>query len=350
MSTLAALFHVLVATYRLIVALWNAYIVFLQIIQTAMQEAKQEAVEVMTLLDDEVPLMDAVTSTLLSDTPGSVSPGQMLIIARASSFVLLLRLSKHRVLHLEVDEKFIMAKLEVIQTELMLHIRHVPWLLQAPIGMHDTRLVRYTPLKLPYLWKEEQAVSWCEDEAVVGSIVPAAPPSPVSVRPEGSSHRREYVQVLKESALRRRLHMDRLGRVGLEATRKREVGAGKARGDNVVKRKALVNSTNKDTTRTEARMDADGTSDETQGLETSVADTPKQMRMERNIHAALSENLSFPNMVQTTSLGKAAESVQQPRRSGPQSLRRRRSQFDLYAQGVQSEFSLLPKMGQGRED
>lgn len=48
---------------------------------------------------------DAITSrALLHDAGGPANPWQMLVIARASSFVLLLRLSKRRVLHLEVDE------------------------------------------------------------------------------------------------------------------------------------------------------------------------------------------------------------------------------------------------------
>ena len=122
MSTLETLFEVPVAVYRLVVALWNACIVLLQVMRSVMQEAKQEAAELMALLDDGAPMtvsprpvtiqnvllirfysQDAVSPTsLLVDT--AENPWQMLIIARASSFVLLFRLSKHRVLHLEVDE------------------------------------------------------------------------------------------------------------------------------------------------------------------------------------------------------------------------------------------------------
>ena len=211
--------------------------------------------------------------------------------------------------------------------------------------MHDTRLVRYTPMRLPYLWKEEQAGPRCGAEAVERPIVPATPAS--SAGTEGRSGRKKYVQLLTEGALRRRLHMDRLERVGFDAASKRGVGVAKRDGENAVKRKALANATNVGITHAEGSADADGTSEDTHGPET--ADTPKQVRMERNIHAALSENLSIPNMVQAGSSRKAVESVQQSRGTGSQSLRRKRGQFDLYAQGVPSEFSLLPKTGQGRD-
>jgi hypothetical protein len=207
--------------------------------------------------------------------------------------------------------------------------------------MHDTRLIKYTPMRLPYLWKEEKGPR-CGGEVVERSIEPAA--SSVSARVEGHSRRKKYVQLLTEGALRRRLHTDRLGRVGLEAAPKRGVGVAKS--ENGVKRKALANATNMGITHGEGCTDADGTS-ETYRPETGVADTPKQVRMERHIHAALSENLSIPNMVHAGSSRRAVESVQQSRRS--QSLRRKRGQFDLYAQGLPSEFSMLPKMGQGRD-
>lgn len=207
-----------------------------------------------------------------------------------------------------------------------------------PIGMHDTRLVRYTPMRLPYLWKEEQAGPRWGGGVVEKSVISAPPTSPVSTGGEGRSHRKKYVQLLTESALRRRLHMDRLGRASVDAVPKRGMSGVKAHGENVVKRKALANATNMGITYGEGSTNADGASDETHGAETGVTDTPKQVRMERNIHAALSENLSIPNMVQpASSLRKAVES----RRVGPQSLRRKRGQFDLYAQGVSSEFSLL---------
>ena len=208
--------------------------------------------------------------------------------------------------------------------------------------MHDTRLVRYTPMRLPYLWKEEQAGSRCGGEAVERSIIPAAPAS--SAGTEGGFRRKKYVQLLTEGALRRRLHMDRLERVGLDAAPRRGVGIAKSHGESVVKRKALANATNMDITHAEGSADAD--SEETRGLETGGADTPKRVRMERK--AALSENLSIPNMMQAGSSRKAVESVQQLRRTGSQSLRRKRGQFDLYAQGMPSEFSLLPKTGHGR--
>ena len=213
--------------------------------------------------------------------------------------------------------------------------------------MHDMRLIKYTPMRLPYLWKEGQVGPRCGGEAVERSIVPAASASSVSAGAEGRSRRKKYVQLLTEGALRRRLHMDRLRRVGLEGAPKRGIGVTKSHGENVVKRKALANATNMGIMHSEASTDADGTLEGTCGPETGVADTPKQVRMERNIHATLSENLSIPNMVQAGSSRKAVESVQQPRRT--QSLRRKRGQFDLYAQGVPSEFSLLPKMGQGRD-
>lgn len=123
------------------------------------------------------------------------------------------------------------------------------------------------------------------------------------------------------------------------------MGVVKTHGENAVKRRALANATNVGVTHGEGGTDADVALEET-----GVADTPKQVRMERNIHAALSENLSIPNMAQASTLRKAVESVPQlPRRMGSQSLRRKRGQFDLYAQGVSSEFSLLSKMGQGRD-
>ena len=128
--------------------------------------------------------------------------------------------------------------------------------------------------------------------------------------------------------------MDRLERIGLEAAPKRGIGDAKSHGENVIKRKALTNATNMCITHAEGITDADGTSEETNRLETGVADTPKQVWMERNIHAALSENLSIPNMVQAGSSRKVVESVQQLRQTASRSLRRKRGQFDLYAQGV----------------
>ncbi|KAI9460418.1 hypothetical protein HD554DRAFT_2133790 [Boletus coccyginus] len=347
MSILATLSHFLVIAYRSVVALWNACIVFLQVTQSVIQETKREAAELMALLDDGAPMMDAITSTsLLLGAAESAKQWQMLIIARASSFVLLFRLSKCRVLHLEVDESLFTTKLEVIRTELALHIQHVPRLLDMPMWMHDTRFIRYTSMGLPYLWKEERTGPRCGCEVVESQVVPAAHASSVSVEAEGRSRREKYVQLLTESALRRRLHMDRLGRVGSEAAPKRGMGIAKSYAGNVVKRKALANATNMGVMHAEGSTDTD----ETYGLETGATDTPKQVRMARNIHAALSENLSIPNMVQATSLQKAVESVQQPRRTGLQpSLRRKRGHFDLYAQGVPSEFSLLPKTGQERD-
>lgn len=149
--------------------------------------------------------------------------------------------------------------------------------------MHDTRLMRYTPMRLPCLWKETGEV------AVERSIVPVAPASCVGAGGEGRSHRKKYVQLLTESALRRRLRMDIL-----------ESEAGAKRGLGVVKRKALANATN--------------------GTDEGVADSaPKEVRMGRR------------TMGENSRMGKGS------------SLRRKRAQFDLYAQGVSSEFSLLPK-------
>ena len=223
--------------------------------------------------------------------------------------------------------------------------------------MHDTRLVRYTPMRLPYLWKEEQAGDRGDGGGgvVERSIVPAAPASSVSGGGEGRSHRKRYVQLLTESTLRRRLYMDRLERAGVDTTPKRGIGVVKTHGENVIRRRALANATNVGLTRGEGSTDADGVSDETYGPEAGIGDTPKQVRMERNIHAALSENLSIPNMTQAAAaaLRKVDESVPQARGRrmpvGPQPLRRKRGQFDLYAQGVSSEFSLLSKMGKGRD-
>ena len=50
------LIHVLVAIYRIIICLWNACIVLLQVVQSVIQEAKQEAAELMALLDDGAPM------------------------------------------------------------------------------------------------------------------------------------------------------------------------------------------------------------------------------------------------------------------------------------------------------
>ena len=55
--TMSTLFHVLVAVYRLVVASWNAYIAFLQVMRSVMQEAKQEAAELMASLDDGAAMM-----------------------------------------------------------------------------------------------------------------------------------------------------------------------------------------------------------------------------------------------------------------------------------------------------
>lgn len=124
MSTFATLWQILAAVYRLVIVSWNASVVFVNVMRSAIQEAKQEAGEVMALLDDNtstlvspsrqaghVSLMhrsgtqDVVRSASLDhDMSHTENPWQMLIIARASSFVLLVRLSEQRVLHLEVDE------------------------------------------------------------------------------------------------------------------------------------------------------------------------------------------------------------------------------------------------------
>lgn len=121
---------------------------------------------------------------------------------------------------------------------------------------------------LPYLWKETAEVG------AERSVVPVA-------AVEGRSQRKKCVQMLTESAMRRRLRM------GLDGAPKKSAG-------NVVKRRALGNATN--------------------GAMESVG---KEVRM----HGMMNENVS--------------------RRGG--SLRRKRGQFDLYAQGVSSEFSLLAK-------
>lgn len=54
---MSTLFHLLAAAYRLVVALCNACIVFLQVMQLVLQEAKQEAAEVVVLLGDGASLM-----------------------------------------------------------------------------------------------------------------------------------------------------------------------------------------------------------------------------------------------------------------------------------------------------
>ena len=125
-------------------------------------------------------LQDKITST---GDPESAWP--MLIIARASSFVLLVRLSKRRVLHLEVDEvnqsnqpfsrlcdqcfeqRFIIGKLQVIQTELLSHIQHVPRLVSraidgwgvADVGGAVTNTDRDARYAARTLYADETAVS-----------------------------------------------------------------------------------------------------------------------------------------------------------------------------------------------
>lgn len=54
MSTLV---DVLVTAYRVVIALWNACAVLLQVVWSVMQQAKEEALEVMALLDDGAPMM-----------------------------------------------------------------------------------------------------------------------------------------------------------------------------------------------------------------------------------------------------------------------------------------------------
>lgn len=66
MSTAATPLHVLMAIYRMVVALCNACIVFLQVMRSAMQEAKQEAAEVMALLDDDMMVSPLSTVFLAS--------------------------------------------------------------------------------------------------------------------------------------------------------------------------------------------------------------------------------------------------------------------------------------------
>ncbi|KAG9309822.1 hypothetical protein JVU11DRAFT_10201 [Chiua virens] len=336
MLAFKTLFHLFAAIYRLIIVSWNACFALHQVVQLVIQEAKREAGELMASLDDGVPAL----SSLFYDTDTPASPWQMLVIARESTFVLLLRLSKLRVLCLEVDENFIIPKLDVICTELMLHIQHIPHMLRSPIETHDTRLVKYTPIKFPYLWKETQVEARCKT-TVSTAVAPADSTAGVNADAEGRAHRKKYVQLLTESAMRRRFHMDRLFAAS-ELTPKRDLGVSKTQGVNVVKRKALENATNVTGPHPEGSAGVEETLDDGK---TTVTDAVKVAR----VRAGLSENLSISNLAQAATLRKAAESLssQQPRRM--QSLRRKRGQFDLYAQGVSSEFSLLSKMGQGSD-
>ena len=139
-----------------------------------------------------------------------------------------------------------------------------------PIGTHDTRLVRYTQISLPYLCKE--TVRPAVEKAIAAASVGGAG--------EGRAHRKKYVQLLADSALRRRMQLES------EAAPK---GVKKA-----VKRRALANATN-------------GESGEA-----------KAVRTERQMHVSRSENSHVGS-------------------SGVGSLRRRR--LALY-QGA-SEFSLV---------
>ena len=140
------------------------------------------------------------------------------------------------------------------------------------------------------------------------SIVAAAPASCASEVEEIRTRRKKYVQLLAESALRRRMQMNRLG---LEAAPK------KGMLEKVSKKRALANATN--TTATDQ-------SEPTEGGELGMV--PKA-RMERGMHRSRGEN--------------GENQAEQLRRVASQSLRRKRGQFDLYAQGVSREFSLLPK-------
>ena len=114
-----------------------------------------------------------------------------------------------------------------------------------PIGTHDTRLLRYTRMRLPYPCKE--TVQLAVEKAIAAASVGGAG--------EGRARRKKCVQLLADSALRRRMRMDRLE---LEAAPK---GVRKA-----VKRRALANATN-------------GESGEA-----------KPVRTERQMHASRSEN------------------------------------------------------------
>ena len=73
---MSTLFYVLVAVYRLFVASWNACSVFLQVMRSVMQEAKQEAAELMALPDGGAPM------TVSPHRPSSTSADQLLPTGR----------------------------------------------------------------------------------------------------------------------------------------------------------------------------------------------------------------------------------------------------------------------------
>ncbi|KIK93330.1 hypothetical protein PAXRUDRAFT_12720 [Paxillus rubicundulus Ve08.2h10] len=358
MTAMPPFYQVFVDVYHLILSSWNACLVLLQVIRLTVNEAQQEVAQLMEMLDDDGPMMRMATSYDPAD------PWQMLIVSRATSFVLLLRLSKSRVLHLEVDERFVASKFEVIKTDLLLSIQHVSHWLQPPIGMHDTRLIKYTPMNLPYLWKEH-----CDAPragGVTGTLVASNAGS------EGRAQRKRAIEVLTESAARRRNHLDCLEQAKMEtdtrlqrtpatrihapmrATELRKVLV-KTLGESTVKRQVLGSTTNGPSAgTTHANTVANEDSEGTPPAHTA-AHTPKQVRMERQIHTALTENLSIRNIVQAASLRKRLENVDQPRQmtianqtsaggSVRVKSRRKHGGYDIYTQGVPSSFSLLSNL------
>ncbi|KAF8844781.1 hypothetical protein BDN67DRAFT_962755 [Paxillus ammoniavirescens] len=225
--------------------------------------------------------------------------------------------------------------------------------------MHDTRLVKYTPMNLPYLWKEHCDVP---REGVTGLF---GMPCASNEGSEGHAQRKRCIRVLTESAARRRNHLDRLEQAKMESDARLQRTPGtpihgatgatelrrvlvKTLGESAVKRQALASTTNG--ANVGATHASTVVNEDLEG--TPLAHTPKQVRMERQIQTALTENLSMRNIVQAASLRKRLENVNQPRRMTMASVggsvrvksRRKHGGYDLYAQGVPSSFSLLANL------
>ena len=148
-------------------------------------------------------------------------------------------------------------------------------------------------MNLLYLWRETTQV------ATERSIASAAPVLYASVGGEVCTHRKKYVQPLAESTLRCWMQMNELGLAVPPKKRMLERAS---------KKGALANATN--TTATDPSRPVK--------REPGVA---PEMRMDRGMYRTRGDN----------------------NENHAEQLRRKRGQFDLYAQGVSREFSSLPK-------
>ncbi|KAH7888222.1 hypothetical protein F5I97DRAFT_966579 [Phlebopus sp. FC_14] len=341
-------FQLFINIYLLAAALWRACLTFLQdaisVLTTICEEARQ-ILDILDFLDDCSPTVHGVT------THRDQGGWQILTIFKTSSCILLLRLPGGRVLHLEVDEHVVTARLEVIALELL---PRVPQLLPCPIGVHETRLIKWAAPILPYIPTER-----VEYHVETGSGFGSPSRSSVNTVNENErAYRRKCIEVLAESTKRRKFDQDQAEQiktlfqssvqgplspryeVPTDVRRLRRVLV-KSLGASTMKRRALANATN---------IFGD--------VNPVVDSTPKQVRLERHMHAALTENLSIHNLARAASLRKLMQAADQPHR-GPtlpamvkMKPRRKQHQYDLYARGVPTSFSLLANldsMGEGVE-